>query len=129
MARTALGITLEERDKYNPRMMLEKRTDEDKERLAERFDEAWRLARDAASLLHHQYYAHRVVVFGSLVNADWFNDWSDIDLAAWGIPPEQFYTAVAAVTGLSEHFKIDLLDPDTCRPDLRQAIEKEGIEV
>ena len=26
-------------------------------------------------------------------------------------------------------FEIDLLDPDTCRPALRQRIEREGIEL
>ena len=30
-----------------------------------------------------------------------YSVWSDIDLAAWGIPPERFFAAVAAMTGLS----------------------------
>ena len=129
MTKTALEMTPEEGRKYNPRMILEKRSEEDKERLARRFDDAWRLAREAASLLHSQYGASRVIVFGSLANAAWFNDWSDIDLAAWGIPPEKFYAAVAAMTGFSQNFKIDLLDPESFRPDFLHTIENEGIEI
>ncbi len=91
--------------------------------------QAWRLSRRAARLLRTRFGARRVIVFGSLTHADWFNLWSDIDLAAWGIPPERFYAAVAAVTGLSPHFKVDLVDPETCRPELRELIEHEGIEI
>jgi hypothetical protein len=61
------------------------------------------------------------------VHDDWFTRWSDIDSAAWGIPPDAFSRAVAAVTGLSAEFKIDLVDPEDCRPALRQAIDREGI--
>ena len=114
---------------YRPDMLLQQRTQEDKKRLARRYDQAWRLARRAASLLRNQYGASQVIVLGSLAHAAWFNAWSDIDLAVWGIPPERFYAAVAAVTGLSPRFKIDLVDPESCRSDLLQTIEKEGINV
>ena len=70
-------------------------------RLQRRRRQAWRVARQAAELLRNQYDADKVVVFGSLVRDDWFTPWSDIDLAAWGIPPDRFYGAVAAVMGLS----------------------------
>ncbi len=129
MTRTALEMSPEERKKYRPGMLREQRTEEDKKHLARRYDQAWRLTRRAASLLRRQYGASRVIVFGSLTNVTWFNPWSDIDLAAWEIPPEQFYAAVAAVTGLNQHFKIDLVDPENCRSELRKMIEKEGIDV
>ena len=58
-----------------------------------------------------------------------FNRWSDIDLAAWGIAVDRFYAAVAAVTGLSAEFKIDLIDPDTCSASLKSAIERQGVEL
>jgi uncharacterized protein len=69
-----------------------------------------------------------VVVFGPVARGEWFTPWSDIDLAAWGIAVDRYYAAVAAVTGLSEDFKIDLVDPETCRPTVRAAIEREGVE-
>lgn len=129
MARTALEVSREEQKMYRPGMLIQQRTSEEQQHLAQRYNQAWQLANQAASFLRCKYGATRVIVFGSLTNSAWFNAWSDVDLAAWGIPPEQFYAAVAAVTGLSEHFKIDLVDPDNCRPDLRQTIENEGIDV
>jgi Nucleotidyltransferase domain. len=80
-------------------------------------------------LLHREFSVRRVVVFGSLAHRAWFTDRSDIDLAAWGIPVERYYRAVATVTGPSPLFKVDLVDPATCRPSVRQAIETEGIEL
>lgn len=70
-----------------------------------------------------------VVVFGSLVRRDWFTPWSDIDLAVWGIPANQFYQAVAAVTGLSPDFEVDLVDAEDCSTSLRRTIEREGKEL
>ncbi|PKO20979.1 MAG: nucleotidyltransferase domain-containing protein [Chloroflexi bacterium HGW-Chloroflexi-1] len=90
---------------------------------------AWRVARQAAKVLREQFGAQRVVIFGSLAQRGWFTQWSDIDLAAWGVPDERFYQAVATITALSPAFKVDLIDPETCRPRLRQAIEREGIEL
>ena len=54
---------------------------------------------------------------------------TDADLATWGIPDDQFYAAVGAVTGLTTDFKVDLVDAKACRESLRKAIETEGIEV
>ncbi|MEL6605732.1 MAG: nucleotidyltransferase domain-containing protein, partial [Cyanobacteria bacterium J06614_10] len=43
-----------------------------------------------------QYGAKQVFVYGSLLT-DRFSKRSDIDIAVGGIPPEQFYPALAAV--------------------------------
>jgi predicted nucleotidyltransferase len=80
-------------------------------------------------LLRQQFGATRVVAFGSVIHRSWFTPWSDIDLVAWNVPTNEFYRAVAVVTGLSPEFEIDLLDPDTCPPALRQRVEQEGIEL
>ena len=50
-------------------------------------------------------------------------------VAVWGIANDKYYQAVAAVTGMSSEFKIDLIDPETCRPILLEAIEKDGQEI
>ncbi|KAF0108584.1 MAG: nucleotidyl transferase domain-containing protein [Anaerolineaceae bacterium] len=65
-------------------------------------------------------------MFGSLARAGDFTLWSDIDLAARGIPPKRVYEAVGAVTGLSAEFKIDLIELETCPAALRERIETEG---
>jgi predicted nucleotidyltransferase len=100
-----------------------------KDVLASRRDKAWEAARRAAEQLRNEFGASRVVVFGSLAHEDWFTLWSDIDLAAWGIAPSQFYRAVAAVTGISSVINIDLVDPESCQPKLREVIEREGVEL
>jgi len=91
--------------------------------------QAWEVARRAARLLREKYEATRVVLFGSLAHEAWFTPDSDIDLAAWGIPAERFYRAVAEVTGMSPIFKIDLVDGETCRASLRAVLEREGVEL
>jgi predicted nucleotidyltransferase len=129
MSKTALDLTPEEWRAYQPATISESYSETDKIQLARRRRQAMRLARQAAQLLKERFKAQRVVLFGSLAHEAWFTPWSDIDLAAWGIPPERFYAAVAAVTGSSPEFKIDLVDPDDCRPSLRAAIERDGVEL
>jgi len=93
--------------------------------LAERYEAAWKIAKEAATVLKNDYGARKVVVFGALTDRCAFTHWSDIDLAAWGIPDDRFYAAVGAITGLSPEFKIDLVDAMNCRASLRKAIEIE----
>lgn len=123
MAKTALQLTPEELKAYHTGQRLKDSQD------IERRERAWEVARAAADLLREEYGATRVLVFGSLAHGAWFTPWSDIDLAAWGIPSDRFYSAMADVTELSSEFKIDLVDPETCRPTLREEIEREGVEL
>lgn len=129
MAQTALELTSQQWQLYRPGRTTEAQDTGHIQRTERRRQQAWRVARQAAKLLREEYGAHKVVVFGSLAHEDWFTPWSDIDLAAWGIPPERFYGAVAAVTGLSSAFQVDLVDLDTCRSSLRDVVEREGIEL
>ena len=123
MAKTALDLTAEELQRYRPARKLEK------PQATERWEQARQAAQAAARLLRERFGASRVVAFGSLLRREWFTPWSDIDLAAWGIPPQNFYQAVAAVTGISSEFKIDLVAPEDCRPALGQVIEREGVDL
>ena len=123
MAKTALDLSDEELRTYQPgREFHEWQPNERRER-------AWQVAHATAQLLHEKFGATRVVVFGSLAHRVWFSAWSDIDLVAWGIPADQFYKAVATVTGVSSEFKVDLIDPDVCRSAVRKSIEREGVEL
>ena len=123
MAKTALELTAEELRRYNPSKNWEQSL------APERWEKAWTLVPQLASLLREQFGATRVVVFGSLTHRDRYTRWSDIDLAAWDIPAERFYGAAIAVTEISPDFKVDLIDPDCCRPSIRQIIDREGIDV
>lgn len=83
-------------------------------------------AHKAAGLLRREFGAERIILFGSLARRGGFTPWSDIDLAARGIPPTHFFEAVGLVTGISAEFKMDLIDLDICPPALLEAIESEG---
>ncbi len=123
MARTALELTPEELGKFRAGREW------DEAELEARWKEGHEVARAAARLLRERFAATRVAVFGSLANRACFTPWSDVDLAVWGIPPDRFYRAVAAVTGLTPSYEVDLVDAESCRSSLRQAIEREGIDL
>jgi len=130
MAKTALELTVQEWKAYQPGRALARRPKRASPQQGQRRRQAWRVARRAALLLRNEFGANRVVAFGSLARRKAFTDRSDIDLAAWGIPEGRYFAAVAAVTGLSPLFRIDLVDPQNCpSPSVRQAIETEGVEL
>ena len=126
MSRTALDLSSQELKVYDPAGAIRRRQAFERQELARRRRKALRVARQAAQLLRDEFGARRVVLFGSLAQPGQYTRLSDIDLAAWGILPERFFAAVASVTGLSSTFKIDLVDPESCRPGLQNAIEQRG---
>ena len=105
-------------------------------RLAQERDErrhlqkqAWASAYRAAELLRCQFHATRLTVFGSLIRPDCFNRWSDVDLAAWGIAPEDTLRAIGAVMDLDLPVEVNLVVVETCKPGLLRVIEEEGVEL
>jgi len=115
-------------DKY-PLTFIDDIDDFSPPRIADRYQKAWKLAKEAAAILKESFGAKKVVVFGSLTRRSWFNRWSDVDLAVWGIPDHRFYAAVGWVTGLSTDLKIDLVDAESCPDFLRRTVENEGVEI
>jgi predicted nucleotidyltransferase len=97
--------------------------------LIARQGQAWCAAREAARLLKERFGANRVVVFGSLTRPGSFTRWSDVDLAAWGLMPRDTFRAMSAVADVDLEISVQLVDVATCRPDLRAAIEREGIDL
>lgn len=87
-----------------------------------RHEKAWNAARAAAALLKSRYHATRVVVFGSLTQADRFHLWSDVDLAVWGIAADDYFEAVARVLDVGGEIKVDLIMAERCKPYLQEAI-------
>ena len=129
MARTAKELSQEELRAYRPWQNLQRyRKDPEVDK---RCDRAWDVARKAAGLLKQQFGAAKVVVFGSVVRRAWFTPWSDVDLAAWGIPVDQFFRAVGAVQDLGTEtgFNVDVVDPAECNPEMLESIQAEGIEL
>ncbi len=97
--------------------------------LSRRRQLAWQIARQAAQLLRQEFNVSRVVVFGSLARQGSFNRWSDIDIAAWGIAPENTFRAIGAMMDLQAEISVNLVDVNTARPSLLAAIERDGISV
>jgi len=80
-------------------------------------------------LLKEQFQVSRVVVFGSLARGSGFTRWSDVDIAAWDIPPEDTFRAIGAVMDLDTDVPVNLVDVNTARPSLLTTIERDGIEL
>lgn len=129
MARTARDISKEELRTYRPWAEMERhQKDPD---VANRMDRAWMVARFVAERLKSRYGATRVIVFGSLARGAGFTLWSDIDLAVWGLSPEDYYSAAgeAMDMGLEADIKVDIVDPGDCGPLFLADIEKKGVEL
>lgn len=81
------------------------------------------LVEQAAAILR-EYGATEVYAYGSVVTGRWDPEWSDIDLAVRGVPPERFYAAGGAVMRAVPR-EVDVLDLDIpCR--LSVFLEEEG---
>jgi predicted nucleotidyltransferase len=126
MSTTALDLPPDRLKKYRPLEAIRRRKAAMSADLSKRRRRATFTARKAAELLRSEFGAKKVLVFGSLARKGGFTPWSDIDIAAKGIPPVRFFEAVGAVTGISAEFKLDLIDLDACSVSLREAIETEG---
>lgn len=105
------------------------RQQQEKEINKPRREKAWQAAQKAAELLREQFKVSRVVVFGSLAREGDFNRWSDVDIAAWGLAPEDTFRAIGAVMDLATEIPVNLVDVNTARPALLAAIEQECVEL
>lgn len=94
-----------------------------------RREKGWKLARRAAKVLRTQFQAKRVAVFGSLLHEARFTRWSDIDIAVWGLSPDQTFRAIGAVMDLDSSMELNLVDVNTCSRSLLKAIEQEAVDI
>lgn len=96
---------------------------------AKRREKAWQLVQIATILLKEEFKATKVIVFGSLIHENCFTLWSDVDIAAWGILPQDTFKAIGEVRELDKTIEINLVDIETCKPELLEKILREGREV
>jgi len=68
-------------------------------------------------------------VYGSLVHADSFTRWSDVDLAVWGLNPGDTWRALGMVLDLSDDIELNLTDAAVCRREILETIEREGVSL
>lgn len=124
---TAIDLTPEKLARY--RATAQRRRAQEEPALARRREQAWAAARQAARLLKEQFQASRVVLFGSLARKSGFTRWSDVDIAAWGLAPEDTFRAIGAVMDLETAVAVNLVDVNTCRASLLDIIEQTGVEL
>ncbi|MFA6222561.1 MAG: nucleotidyltransferase domain-containing protein [Desulfomonilaceae bacterium] len=91
-------------------------------------DKAWSLARTAAEFLRNNYGVSKIVVFGSVAQAELFHPGSDVDLAVWGLYPSVYLRAVGQLQALDPQISIDLIMFEEAPEALQQEILKKGVE-
>ena len=84
-------------------------------------------ARDAARELKTRYGARKVTLFGSLALAGACV--SDVDLAVEGLSPGAYWDAWAAAERIIGDRRVDVIEVETASASLKQAIERQGIEL
>lgn len=102
--------------------------------MRERQQQGWVLARQCAQVLKEQFGVEKVVLFGSLLDAEEMHWRSDIDLAVWGLGKYDLFKAGAACDGVVVYSgfdfpPVDLIDITLAKPHILNAIEKEGVEL
>ena len=83
----------------------------------------------AAAALKSHFAVRRVVVFGSLAHPTWFMPDSDVDLAVEGLAPKDYWQAWRMVEEIIGDRPVDLVEIEAARGSLRQAIERDGIDL
>ena len=83
----------------------------------------------AAAALKAHFAVRRVVVFGSLAHAAWFMPDSDVDLAVEGLALKDYWQAWRMVEEIINDRPVDLVEIEAARESLRQAIERDGIDL
>lgn len=85
--------------------------------------------RQAAAALKARFGARRVILFGSLADAEWFTPDSDVDLAVEGVAADVFWQAWRLAEEIVGDRTVDLVDIETAKASLVRAIERHGVEL
>ena len=120
-------LTEKEIEEYRTAALL--RQEKERREISKRRECGLQVAAAAAKLLKDKFGATRVVVFGSVIRESCFTPWSDVDIAAWGILPEKFLSAIGEVKALDSNIAVNLVDMAVCKPSLKAVVEKEGYEL
>ncbi len=123
-SRTAKNISPEALKQFQPFIMNLRGMEVSSVRQQSARDTAGALAK----VLKERFHASKVMLFGSVTRTD-FSQWSDIDLAVWGISSSDYFRAVAYASGFSSAFKVDLVDAEDCSHSLLLHITQHGIEL
>lgn len=87
--------------------------------------QAWADVQQIVRLLRSEFGATQIIVFGSLAKGDGFDAESDIDIAAEGISPQNYFMAMAAANRISHHW-VDLKPIESLDPHFLQKVLETG---
>ncbi|MDX2216703.1 MAG: nucleotidyltransferase domain-containing protein [Oculatellaceae cyanobacterium bins.114] len=104
-----------------------KRYQDQQEHLRDRHQLGLAVARQAADLLKQNFKARKVVLFGSMLSFDLIHERSDVDLAVWGLAPQDYYRAVGCLLALQPGILIDLVEVESAPTRLLTEIEASGL--
>lgn len=85
--------------------------------------------RQVAAELKRLFGVKRVFLFGSVANADWFTPNSDVDLAVEGLSTDNFWAAWRLAEEIINDRPVDLVEMETAKASLLQAIDQYGLEL
>jgi predicted nucleotidyltransferase len=105
-----------------------KRMAEAEAQMAARKKEAFADAQKIARVLKDKYGCTRVVGIGSTFNDKDFTEHSDIDLVAFGISPQKYFSISAEISDLTA-FRVDLIPAEDARSFTLQIAAEEGVEL
>lgn len=124
--------TYQPRDVMSPKELAECRRHLERQWETQRVDaavlrRAWETAYQVASMLYEDFEATHVAVFGSLTERGWFTEFSDIDIAVWGLSADVYFDAQRKTNRMSPEFKIDLVDFAAARGLFRERLLKQAM--
>lgn len=85
--------------------------------------EALKVSTRLGEILVSEFLAKKVVLFGSVLNEEYFKEGSDIDIAVEGLPAELYFTAIARLM-MESPFEVDLKPMENLSVLLRQRVAK-----
>lgn len=109
------------------RASAQQRQQQKRDRLQQRQQVGLAVAQQASELLKREFKVEKVVLFGSMRSLDRIHDRSDVDLAVWGLNPQEYFRAVGQLLALHPDILVDLVEAETAPPRLLQAIETTGV--
>ncbi len=120
-----MSISPEQLGRYRTR--LQQRLEQRKQEQLQRQERGWQVARQAAKILKSEWNASKVVLFGSMLETRKIHAHSDIDLAVWNLPEDDYDLTFANLLDINPEFLIDLVEIQHAKPGIMNAIEA-GVE-
>lgn len=96
-------------------------------RLKTRHQAGLKQAKALADILKAEFGATKVALFGSMLSVNDIHLGSDIDLAVWDLPYEEYIAALTALMTSAKEFDVDLVRIEEAPPSLKTYILRDGL--